>query len=189
MFLDVSINFNHCVFGLNLNVKQASFSFPTLKKKIRIKCLSIWLDSAIIYWAFCNLSFFYPEETKAKVCTLSVSSYHFFHYQILSVRSVLIKYNNTVPIIHTKLFVFGKCHGTPFRGAMNRATFMLSREPYLNVLMSTHVLHMELLDEGAGSCVWKIFPGTWIWLHWYADPHQWWQMYVMLHALYNIKGL
>jgi len=33
MFLDVSINFNHCVFGLNLNVKQASFSFPNAKEK------------------------------------------------------------------------------------------------------------------------------------------------------------
>jgi len=42
------------------------------------------------------------------------------------------------------------CHDTPSRRVMHRATFMLSREPHLNILIFTHVFHTELLDEGAG---------------------------------------
>lgn len=72
---------------------------------------------------------------------------------------------------------------------MHRATFMLSRESYLNVLISSHERHTEVLDHGTKIYNWKSFSETSSWLYWCGDSPRMTIMCVILQALSNVKDL
>lgn len=62
----------------------------------------------------------------------------------VSLASSRVKFYTTLSVFHDQKFVVTNYRDTPFRWAIRRLNFMLSRESYFKILISSYGYHTEL---------------------------------------------